>query len=153
MNTMFVMPRRWLAEAARREAAPVRDDIDAMCQNAAAPRERRAPGILPSVDLVADSSAYILSMEIPGVEPEQVTLEVREENLVISGEKACPHEACATRIAGERVFGEFRRLWALPEDADADAITAATKNGVLTVTVPRKAAPEPQHRTIEIIRQ
>ena len=155
MNTMFVMPRRWLeaAEAARRGASPVRDDIDAMCQNAAARKERRAPGILPAVDLVANDAAYVLSMEVPGVEPEQITLEVREENLVITGEKASPHAEGAARIAGERVFGEFRRLWALPEDADADAITAATKNGVLTVTVPRKAAPEPQHRTIEITRQ
>ena len=155
MNTMFVMPRRWLeaAEAARRGASPVRDDIDAMCQNAAARKERRAPGILPAVDLVANDGSYVLSMEVPGVEPEQITLEVREENLVITGEKASPHADGVARIAGERIFGEFRRLWALPEDADADAITAATKNGVLTVTVPRKAAPEPQHRTIEIVRQ
>ena len=155
MSTMFVMPRRWLAaaEAARRGASPVRDDIDAMCQNAAARKERRTPGILPAVDLVANADAYILSMEVPGVEPEQITLEVREENLVISGEKAAPHAEGSARMAAERVFGEFRRMWALPEDADADAITAATKNGVLTVTVPRKAAPEPQHRTIEITRQ
>ena len=155
MNTMFVMPRRWLAaaEAARRQASPVRDDIDAMCQNDAARKERRAPGILPCVDLTANADAYSLTMEVPGVEPEQITLEVRDENLVISGEKASPHEAGAARMASERVFGEFRRMWALPEDADADAISAATKNGVLTVTVPRKAAPEPQHRTIEIVRQ
>ena len=155
MNTMFVMPRRWLAaaEAARRAAAPVRDDIDAMCQNDAAPAERRAPGILPSVDLTANGEAYSLSMEIPGVDPDDISLEVREENLIISGTKANPHDGEVTRITGERVFGEFRRFWALPEDADTDAISAASKNGVLTVTVPRKAAPEPQHRTIEITRQ
>ena len=155
MNTMFVMPRRWLAaaEAARKAASPVRDDIDAMCQNDAARKERRAPGILPCVDLVADADAYSLSMEVPGVAPDAITLEVREENLVISGEKASPHAEGTARMAAERVFGEFRRMWTLPEDADADAITAATKNGVLTVTVPRKAAPEPQHRTIEITRQ
>ena len=155
MNTMFVLPRRWFAaaETARNAASPVRDDIDAMCQNAAARDERRAPGILPCVDLVAGADAYCLSMEIPGVEPDQVTLEVCEEALVISGEKASPHDAGAARLAGERVVGAFRRMWSLPEDADADAISAATKNGVLTVTVPRKAAPEPQHRTIEIARQ
>lgn len=155
MNTMFVMPRRWFAaqDAARRHASPVRDDIDAMCQNDAAAKERRAPGILPCVDLVADAGAYVLSVEVPGVEPEAISVEVREENLVISGEKASPHEAGATRMAGERVFGEFRRMWTLPEDADTEAISAATKNGVLTVTVPRKAAPEPLHRTIEIVRQ
>lgn len=155
MNTMFVMPRRWFAaaEAARKAASPVRDDIDAMCQNDAARKERRAPGILPCVDLVANPDAYSLSMEVPGVDAENITLEVREENLVISGEKGCPHAEGATRIAGERVFGEFRRMWELPEDADVDAISAASKNGVLTVTVPRKAAPEPQHRTIEIARQ
>ncbi|WP_308621682.1 Hsp20/alpha crystallin family protein [uncultured Desulfovibrio sp.] len=155
MNTMFVLPRRWFApaESARTLASPVRDDIDAMCQNAAARDERRAPGILPCVDLVAGTDAYCLSMEIPGVEPEHISLEIREDTLVISGEKASPHDAGAARLAGERVFGAFRRMWALPEDADADAVSAATKNGVLTVTVPRKAAPEPQHRTIEITRQ
>lgn len=155
MNTMFVLPRRWFAaaESAGRAASPVRDDIDAMCRNAAARDECRAPGILPCVDLLADGNAYWLSMEIPGVDPDQISLEVREETLVIAGEKACPHDAGATRLAAERVFGAFRRMWALPEDADADAISATAKNGVLTVTVPRKAAPEPQHRTIEIARQ
>lgn len=155
MNTMFVLPRRWFAgaETARTLASPVRDDIDAMSQNAVDRNECRAPGILPCVDLLAGEDAYSLSMEIPGMDPEQVSLEVREENLVIAGEKACPHDAGATRLAGERVFGAFRRMWALPEDADADAISATTRNGVLTVTVPRKAAPEPQHRTIEITRQ
>ena len=155
MSTMFVMPGRWLAAAlaAGKAAARVGDYLDALCQIAAPPMARRAPGILPCVDLVADADAYTLSMEVPGVEPEQITLEVREENLIISGEKASPHAEGAARMAAERVFGEFRRMWALPEDADADAISAATKNGVLTITVPRKAAPEPQHRTIEITRQ
>lgn len=155
MNTMFVLPRRWFvpAETARTLTSPVRDDIDAVCQNAAAPDERHAAGILPSVDLCAGADAYSLSMELPGVEPEQISLEIREDTLVISGEKARPQDSGATCLAGERVFGSFRRMWALPEDADADAVSAATKNGVLTVTVPRKAAPEPQHRTIEITRQ
>lgn len=156
MNTLLVMPhRRWLttAEVARRAISPVWDDIDAMCQNAVARAERHVPGILPCVDLIANDATYSLSMEIPGIAPEQIALEVHEKNLVISGEKACPHDAEATRISNERVFGNFRRMWTLPEDADTAAISAATKDGVLTITVPRKAAPEPQHRTIEILRQ
>ena len=151
LNTMFVMPRHWFAAngANCRHTAPLRQEKAAQAQNA----EKRSQGILPCVDLLANADAYSLSMEIPGVDPAQITLETREDQLVISGEKSCPHEESATRITGERVFGEFRRTWTLPEDADAESITAASRDGVLTITVPRKAAPEPQHRTIDITRQ
>lgn len=157
MNTMFVVPRRWLACAEwDRAASPVRDEIDAMChsqrQNDGA-GEQAKPGILPGVELSATETAYTLSMEIPGVDPEAVTLEVREESLVIAGEKRCELAQEARRISSERVYGEFRRMWSLPEDADAASITAAHKNGVLTVTVPRTVKQEPQPRSIEIIRQ
>lgn len=148
LNTMFVMPRLRFAAAGPhcRQNLPLRDGKDA------ASTEQRS-GILPSVDLTANAEAYFLSMEIPGVDVEQISLETREDQLVISGEKACPHADGVTRISGERAFGEFRRTWTLPEDADPEAISAAAKDGVLSITVPRKAAPEPQHRTIGIVRQ
>ena len=157
MNSMIFIPQRWLAHHGTNLASRVvRDDIDNSCQKLGKGENSDAQlkcGILPSVDLLSNEEAYALSMEIPGVEPEAVTLEVREDNLVIEGEKNPSHQEEAKKLHMERVFGKFHRSWTLPEDADREAISATHKNGVLTVVIPRKAEPEPQIRAIEITRQ
>ncbi len=157
MNSMIFIPRRWLSSQGLNPASRiVRDDIDNSCQKLGRGEANEAQGrcgILPSVDLLSNEDAYALSMEIPGVEPEDVTLEVREDSLVIEGEKKHCHQDEAKKLSMERVFGKFHRSWTLPEDADREAISATHKNGVLTVIIPRKAEPEPQIRAIEITKQ
>lgn len=176
MNNMRFSPRRWFAPretASRRDdlpMTPARDDIDSFFQtmfngmvtpweamNEFLPfwRHQRAEAdILPSLDLTSDEKAYALSIELPGVEPENVKLEVRDNALIIAGEKKheSPDDKKNCHVL-ERVYGSFQRVLALPDDADVGAITAAHKNGVLTVTVPRKAPAQPQAKTIEITRE
>ena len=50
----------------------------------------------------------------------------------------------------ERRFGSFMRSMTLPEDADAEHISASSKDGVLTISIPRKAPEKPQARTITV---
>lgn len=172
MNSMYFSPRRWFAPreiASRRNDVPMmpaRDEIDSFFQSMfngmATPWEavndflhqRVRDGILPNLDLTSDEKAYVLSIELPGVEPENVTLEVRDAALIIAGEKKQQRtddkKDCHVL---ERVYGSFQRVLALPDDADAEAITAAHKNGVLTVTIPRRAPARPQAKAIEITRE
>lgn len=105
----------------------------------------------PRMDLVCGEDGYDLSVELPGVEPDQVKLEIQDDMLVVSGEKQCgSRDEQDERHVLERVYGSFRRALHLPEDADVDAITASHKNGVLQVSIPRKVSPVAQNRTIEI---
>lgn len=176
MNNLHLLPRRWLAPrgaASRRDDLPVtpeRDDLDGFFQNmfngSFTPweamndflpfwrRRKFQADILPSLDLSSDEQAYALSMELPGVEPDNVSVEVHDNTLVIAGEKKQENAAeQKSQHVLERCYGSFQRAIALPEDADVDAITASCKNGVLRVTIPRKATSETQAKSIEIVKE
>ena len=96
----------------------------------------------------------MLSVELPGVEPENVRLEVRDNALIVAGEKKQENrDDKKNQHVLERVYGSFQRVLALPEDADAEAVTATHKNGVLTVTIPRKVPAQSRAKSIEITRE
>ena len=89
---------------------------------------------------------YILKVEIPGFEREQVKLEVQERNLILSSRET---KASATdRTSDDLDLGVFRSEWSLPNDADLEKITGRLKNGLLTIIVPK--APN-QERAIKEI--
>lgn len=118
--------------------------------------------ISPRVELTSDDKAYTLTAELPGVNPADVKLEVRDNMLFLSGEKKRESgEAPKTGDAEqdkddrrfhvtERAYGSFERTMTLPDDANAEGISANHKDGVLTVVIPRKAEETPKTRTIEV---
>ncbi|MBQ9406973.1 MAG: Hsp20/alpha crystallin family protein [Desulfovibrio sp.] len=143
-------PSRWFApREAMLHNTPMRDDIDRFFNHffngMMTPwmptffrNDRKEDDLLPRIDLTSDDKAYTLKVEVPGVEPEDVKLSVHDGILEISGEKKCETEDKEKHVT-ERSFGSFQRSMSLPEDADVDAITAAHKNGVLSVAIPRLA--------------
>ncbi len=176
MSTFRLLPRRWpgpRGAASRQDDLPVtpgRDDWDGFFQsmlngmvtpweamNDFLPfwrRQKIQADILPSLDLTSDENAYALSMELPGVEPENVKVEVRDNALVVAGEKKQESSGDQkNQHVLERAYGSFQRVLALPEDADTDAITASCKNGVLHIAIPRKATSETQTKSIEIVKE
>ncbi len=113
-----------------------------------------ADGFLPRMDLSATEKAYAVTLEVPGVNEEDVKLEVRDDTLIISGEKKREtREEDAGFYRMERSYGSFQRSLALPEDAEISGITATRKDGVLSVNIPRKAPETPTSRKIEISKE
>lgn len=122
--------------------------------------------VTPRVELTSDDKAYTLTVELPGVDPADVKLEVHDNTLFLRGEKKRENAAAPTedqkdggeakderRIhVTERAYGSFERAMSLPDDANAEAISASHKDGVLTVVIPRKAEESPKTRTIEVTR-
>ena len=119
--------------------------------------------ISPRVELTSDDKAYTLTAELRGVAPADVKLEVHDNMLFMRGEKKRENAAAPQKDGGEakaerrlhvteRAYGSFERAMSLPEDANAEAISACHKDGVLTVVIPRKAEESPKTRTIEITR-
>lgn len=103
----------------------------------------KAPGavIKPSVDIRENKKNYIITAEIPGVNEEDIKLEVSDYTLTISGEKKSEKEEKDEHYQRlERSYGSFRRVLSLPEDAQGDNAEASFKKGVLTITVPRQEA-------------
>lgn len=106
--------------------------------------------LAPQVDIKSDDKGYHLSVELPGVAPEDVKVELKDNMLVLSGEKK--EETCDkdSKVVSERRYGSFMRSFSLPEDADAEKITATAQNGILSLELPRKECPAEKTRTIEI---
>jgi HSP20 family protein len=104
----------------------------------------------PLVNVAETESAYEITAELPGVKPEDLSVEYREGALVISGRKAEESEEKGkTFHRVERYAGEFRRVIALPQTVDQDHVEAAYTNGVLRVSVPKAEAAKPKQINIK----
>jgi HSP20 family protein len=103
----------------------------------------------PQVDIDETDREVRITAELPGLDEKDVSLEIANGVLSISGEKKSESEDKARRFS-ERYYGRFERRIAL-EDVDEDKVSAAFKNGVLTITVP-KSTEAKNVRRIEINR-
>ena len=105
----------------------------------------------PSLDLSAGDKAYTVTVELPGAKKDEIKVDIVDNVMTISGEKQQEkEEKDKDQYRQERYFGEFQRVLTLPDDADQDGIQADFKQGVLTVTVPRKPMPKSKVKEIEI---
>ena len=104
---------------------------------------------LPAVDVREGDEAYVVTAELAGCKPEDVTVEVHEGVLSIRGEKRSERTEEKERSRyTERRYGSFHRSFRLPSDVNDDAVEAAFDAGVLTVTI--KKVEETKPRTVAI---
>lgn len=104
---------------------------------------------LPVTDIEEDEKSYVLKVEIPGMSQKDVTVEVKENVLTISGEKKFESESKAKHRI-ERYYGSFSRSFVLPEDANAQKADAACKDGVLTISIPKVESKESKAIRLDI---
>ena len=96
-------------------------------------------------DVSEDSNGIQISMELPGVEPDDVRLSLENNVLTIHGEKRHSSEQKNERAHRiERTYGTFERTFVLPSTVDADQIEARYENGVLLITVPKAERAKPK---------
>jgi HSP20 family protein len=93
-------------------------------------------GWLPVVDIAETDDAYIVEAELPGIQRQDVDIELVGSELTISGE-AKQRESEGTVRKQSRRRGRFDYRVTLPDQVDADKVTATLKDGVLEVRVPR----------------
>jgi HSP20 family protein len=92
----------------------------------------------PRVDVAETDKAIEVSAELPGIEEKDIEVSLSGDLLTIKGEKkAEKEERLLNYHISERAYGAFNRSIPLPAGIDADAVTAAFKNGVLTITIPK----------------
>lgn len=105
----------------------------------------------PKLDIRGTETEYVISVELPGVDPESVHVDLRDNALVIRGEKNVEKKDDSEgyyRV--ERSFGSFQRVLSLPEDANSDDIKASCKDGVLTVSIQRLKEKELSSKSIPV---
>lgn len=108
-----------------------------------------AAGVFPALNVSEDEDNLYVRAELPGVTPEEIEITTKENNLIIKGKRKIAAEGEKVSYhRREREAGSFRRIISLPTRVDADKVTAVSKNGVLTVTLPRAAEVKP--RQVEV---
>lgn len=92
----------------------------------------------PRGDFVESDKSYEVSLDLPGMKPEDVEIEFKDGNLWVTGERKHEHEEKDKSFHRvERSYGKFRRIVSLGNDVDADNINASYKHGVLSITLPK----------------
>lgn len=94
---------------------------------------------MPAIDLVRHDDDLVVRVDLPGIKPEEVTIEVEDGILTVSGEheeRRSEKEDDGRYLRRERRLGAFSRSIALPSGVDAEAIEAETRDGVVEVTIP-----------------
>jgi len=106
-------------------------------------------GWSPAVDLVDADGEFMLTAELPGVDPDDVEVDVEHDTLTIKGEKKEERkEETKNFRLYERGYGSFERSFTFPRSVDAESVKAEFENGVLTVHLPKRK--EAMGRKIEI---
>lgn len=107
--------------------------------------------VSPASEASSDEDSFIISIELPGVAEEDISLSSTDNLLTITGEKSEAHEDKGdTWYFSERQYGSFRRTFRLPPDAEGEKSTANMKSGVLEITIPRKRTQDRQGKQIKI---
>ncbi len=94
---------------------------------------------IPSVDIMEEPDKFLLLIDIPGVNPQDVEISMESNVLTIKGSRDAFHEEEKGNFHRvERLKGSFYRRFNLPDTADAEAITANAKRGVLNISIGKK---------------
>jgi HSP20 family protein len=103
---------------------------------------------IPLADLSETDDAYVVEVDLPGVNRDQIGIQLQDRELVITGEIPESEQKGRRRHRRSRRTGRFEFRTYLPGDVNADGVNAQLSDGVLTVTIPKSAEAKP--RQIEI---
>lgn len=113
----------------------------------------REPGfsVNPAIDIAENEQNFIITAELPGIDPKDIQVSASEGYVTIKGEKQQQEKVEREGyFRQERSFGEFQRVVALPDTANLDKVDANFKHGVLTLHIPKKAGTQSKAHRIEI---
>jgi HSP20 family protein len=105
----------------------------------------------PAVDILDTEDALVLRADLPDVKPQDLDVRMENNTLTLSGKRSFDKDETVKgwhRI--ERSYGEFVRSFQVPPTVDTDKVGADYKNGVLTVSLPRKEAAKPRQVKVAI---
>jgi len=108
-------------------------------------------GAFPALNVGTSADALEIYAFAPGIDPKSIDVSVEKGILAIAGERAAANGNAPAAMGGERnvyaserFAGKFRRVIALPEDAEPSRVEATYKNGVLKVVVPKRESSKPR---------
>jgi HSP20 family protein len=140
MMTLYVSPYRRIAR--------MRDAMDRMVEENFPSTEINEREMVLAVDVKSDDEAYLISALVPGVEAEEINVEILNNTVTIRGEFKTQQSEDDKYLLCELPSGRFSRVITLPIALDPTKAEASLRNGLFTLRVPKAEAHRP--RTIKI---
>jgi len=145
---------RWLDPF--RDLSAIQERMNQIFEDALARSRGREEGLrtgmwTPAVDIYENSDFVVVKAELPGVEKNQISVEVKDGILSLRGERKFEKEVKEEsyhRI--ERSYGSFQRSFSLPVSVDQDQVTARFEDGVLEVKLPKKEKAKPKQIQVDV---
>ncbi|MGM9924258.1 MAG: Hsp20/alpha crystallin family protein [Bacillus sp. (in: firmicutes)] len=146
--------RRWSPE--KQPVQQFKNELSEVFQNFFDDSFFNSPGSLfnkdqaltPAMNVEEKANLYAIEVEVPGVNPEDVDVELDGNMMIIKGEKSHENkkeDKDKHMHVVEHSYGSFYRSFTLPDNIDVDHITAETKNGMLYIEIPKNKKSKP-HR-------
>ena len=111
----------------------------------------REAGWLPAVDIHEDKKDIVVTMDLPAVDPKEVTITIMADKLTVKGERKREEEIKEEEYyRTERVYGTFQRSIQLPAEVIGDKARAAYNDGVLKITIPKSQKSIPKEIKINV---
>jgi HSP20 family protein len=105
-------------------------------------------GSYPPINIFQQNDDFVAIVELPGVDKNELDIQVKENTIRISGRKTITYDEGASIHRRERLLGVFDRTLSVPIQIDPDGVKAEYRDGVLAVFIPRAERDKP--RTIKI---
>jgi HSP20 family protein len=107
---------------------------------------------VPPLDVFETNDKFVVTVELPGIEPDSVDVSVEDSTLTVRGERSFYRDVDENSFHRvERRYGAFARTLTLPQAADAERIEASFDRGVLTIEVPKVEQAKPRKITVKAV--
>ncbi len=106
----------------------------------------------PAVDVFENENDLVFVADLPGIELKDIDVRVENQTLTITGERNfdAVREGAHSFHRSERNYGKFSRSFSVPNTFDTEKIAASYKNGVLSVSLPKREAAKPRQIKVEV---
>jgi HSP20 family protein len=109
------------------------------------------PEWAPLVDIAEDEKEYLIKVELPEVQKDDVKVTVESGTLIISGERKAENEQKGRKFHRvERYYGRFERSFSIPDDAESENVKAEFKDGVLRVHLAKSEKSRPKQIEVKV---
>jgi len=122
-------------------------------QEVSTPAEQTRPGLVftPLVDIFETEKALVLLADMPGVRPEDLSIDLRDDTLTLTGDVQPFEGADEKDLLIEYEVGKYHRQFALSEIINQEKIDAQIQNGVLCLTLPKVEKAAPRKITVQAV--
>lgn len=110
------------------------------------------PDFSPCLDFTERKNQYIITVEVPGMDKKDCSIEIEDETLILKGEKNVEEkQESEEKYVCERCYGSFRREIRLPSDCDIEKVEASYQDGILTISIGKiEEKEEDKRKTVTI---